>query len=217
MIISLLNQKGGVGKTTLSINIASALAMGGNKVLLIDGDPQGSALDWAATRKEKPIINVVGISKNTIHKELPMLSESYDHVVIDGPPRVYDVARSAIVASDLVIIPIQPSPYDVWASQEIVDLIKEVNSTISEYKTIEATFLLNRVIKNTAIGRDALETLEAFSFPVMKSQIHQRVIFAETASKGSSVVEDDPDSIGGKEIIAVTKEILSFQKMKKVA
>lgn len=211
MIISLLNQKGGVGKTTLSTHIASTLALSGKRVLLIDGDVQGSALDWAASRKADPIFNVVGISKNTIHKEVPTLAEGYDYVIIDGPPRVYDVAKSAIAASDLILIPVQPSPYDVWAAKEVVDLINEVRDTINNYrgyKKIESAFLINRVIQNSVIGRDVEEALSQYKFPVLKNYIHQRVSYAETASLGTSVVEQDPESTAGKEITSMVKEIL---------
>lgn len=211
MIISLLNQKGGVGKTTLSTHIASTLALSGKRVLLIDGDVQGSALDWAASRKDDPIFNVVGISKNTIHKEVPTLAEGYDYVIIDGPPRVYDVAKSAIAASDLILIPVQPSPYDVWAAKEVVDLINEVRDTINNYrgyKKIESAFLVNRVIPNSVIGRDVEEALSQYEFPVLKNYIHQRVSYAETAALGTSVVEQDPESSAGKEITNVVKEIL---------
>lgn len=116
MIISILNQKGGVGKTTLSIHISSTLALAGKKVLLIDADVQRSALDWASSRNSDPIFSVVGISTNTIHKEIQLLKQNYDFIIIDGPPRVYDVVRSAIAASDVIIIPVQPSPYDVWSA-----------------------------------------------------------------------------------------------------
>ncbi len=211
MIISLLNQKGGVGKTTLSTHIASTLALSGKRVLLIDGDIQGSALDWAASRKADPIFNVVGISKNTIHKEIPTLSEGYDYVIIDGPPRIYDVAKSAIAASDLILIPVQPSPYDVWAAKEVVDLINEVRDTINNYrgyKKIESAFLINRVIPNSVIGRDVEEALSQYEFPVLKNYIHQRVAYAETAASGTSVIEQDPESSAGKEITNVVKEIL---------
>lgn len=211
MIISLLNQKGGVGKTTLSIHIASTLALSGKRVLLIDGDVQGSALDWAASRKEDPIFNVVGISKNTIHKEVPTLAKGYDYVIIDGPPRVYDVAKSAIAASDLTLIPVQPSPYDVWAAKEVVDLINEVRETINSYrsyKKIDSSFIVNRVIPNSVIGRDVEDALSQYKFPTLKNYIHQRVAYAETAALGTSVVEQDPESNAGKEITNVVKEII---------
>ena len=211
MIISLLNQKGGVGKTTLSTHIASTLALGGKRVLLIDGDVQGSALDWAASRKADTLFNVVGIAKNTIHKEIPSLAKGYDYVIIDGPPRVYDVAKSAIAASDLVLIPVQPSPYDVWAAKEVVDLVNEVKDTINSYrgyKKIEAAFLINRVIPNTVISRDVKDALVQYNISVLDNYVHQRVSYAETAAIGTSVVEQDPESSAGKEITTLVKEII---------
>src|SRR5262249_22946686 len=150
-VISVLNQKGGAGKTTLSIHIATALARRGEKVILIDADQQGSALDWSVARDGEPPFPVAGLPKASIHKDLPRLVSGYDTVLIDGPPRVYDVARSAIMASDLVLIPVQPSPYDVWAAKEIVDLLQEA----SVYKgKLKSAFVINRKIVNTAIGRD---------------------------------------------------------------
>ena len=94
---------------------------------MLDADPQGSALDWAAARHGDPLFPVVGLPKASIHKELPALAGNYELVIIDGPPRVYDVARSAIMASDLVLVPVQPSPYDVWAAKEIIDLMNEAS------------------------------------------------------------------------------------------
>ncbi len=112
-VIAILNQKGGVGKTTLAVHIATALARKKRSVLLLDANPQGSALDWAAARHGEKLFPVIGLPKSSIHKELPAVAANFDVVLIDGPPRVYDVARSAIMASDLVLVPVQPSPYDV--------------------------------------------------------------------------------------------------------
>src|SRR6516164_9416857 len=151
MIVSFLNQKGGVGKTTLAIHVADALARRNKRVLLVDADPQGSALDWAAARRGESLFPVAGLPRASIHKELPTLAHGYDVVIIDGPPRVYDVARSAIMASDLVLVPVQPSPYDVWASAEIVQLVREAQQFKEKLK---CAFVINRKIANTAIGRD---------------------------------------------------------------
>src|SRR4051812_7302211 len=203
-VISVLNQKGGVGKTTLTVHIAAALARQGKKVLLIDADPQGSALDWAAARQGDPLFPVAGLPKASIHKELPALAAGYSTVLIDGPPRVYDVARSAIMASDLVLIPVQPSPYDVWAAKEIVDLLHEA----SVYKGgIQSAFVINRKIVNTAIGRDVAEALAEYPVRVLKSAVCQRVIFAESATQGLTVYEMSPGNPAGKEIDALAKEV----------
>jgi len=217
MIISVLNQKGGVGKTTLSIHIASTLALGGKSVLLIDADVQRSAMDWAASREIEPIFNVVGISTNHIHKEVRLLEAKYDFIVIDGPPRVYDVAKSAIAASDIVLIPLQPSPYDVWSAKEVVDLIGEVKETLSMYKTLKAAFVINRKIQNTVIGRDVEEALQPYNIPVLKTHLYQRVIYAETAARGTSAIEEDPDSLAGKEIKELVEELIRYAKSSKAA
>ena len=209
MIIGFLNQKGGVGKTTLAVNVADAMARQNKRVLLVDADPQGSALDWAAARRGDPMFAVAGLPRASIHKELPALAKGYDVVIIDGPPRVYDVARSAIMASDLVLIPVQPSPYDVWAAKEIVDLIHEARV----YKPgLKAAFPINRKIVNTALGRDVAEALSDYPIPVFTTAICQRVVLAESAAQGQTVLETSGDSAAADEIRQLVTEIKEFMK-----
>jgi chromosome partitioning protein len=205
MIISIQNQKGGVGKTTLAVHISHALALRDEPTLLLDADPQGSARDWAAARKSQPPFSVVGLDRPTIHRDLPAIAKNYAHVVIDGPPRVTDLARSAIAAADLVLIPVQPSPYDVWAAQEVINLIKEA-SVFKE--SLKSVFVINRKIVNTAIGRDVAEALSGYGVPVLRSQICQRVSFAESAASGQTVMEIDPNGQAAQEIIVLVNELL---------
>lgn len=209
MIISIQNQKGGVGKTTLAIHLSHAFALTGARVLLVDADPQGSARDWAAARSDADPLpfTVIGLDRPTLHRDLPAISGDYQHIVIDGPPRVSDLARSCILAADLVLIPVQPSPYDVWAAQEVVDLIKEA----SVFKEIQkAAFVINRKSGNTAIGRDVGEALTNFGLPVLKATLGQRIAFADSAASGKTVLETDPKSTAAKEVKALLAEVLIF-------
>lgn len=210
MIISLLNQKGGVGKTTLAVHLAMGLAQKGVRILLVDADPQGSALSWSANREGESPFLVVGIPKPTLHKEVPKLAKNYDHIIIDGAPRVYDVARSAALASDVILIPVQPSPYDVWATEEIIKIIQDVRSFKDNLKTF---FVINRKIHNTIIGREVTEALSGFDIPVMKSHICQRIGFAESAGEGKTVMEWEPEGSGAiEEVRALIKELLEATK-----
>ena len=99
-----------------------------HKVLLVDADPQGSALDWSVQRETQsaPLrFPIVGLPKETIHRELVAIRPDYEWIIIDGPPRVNKIARSAIVASDFVVIPVQPSPFDIWAAEDVVSILSE--------------------------------------------------------------------------------------------
>lgn len=214
MIIAFLNQKGGVGKTTLTIHIATALALQGRRVLLVDADPQGSALDWADCRDGDPLFPVIGLPIKTLHKDIPAHAQNYDDIIIDGAPRVNELARSAIMAADMVIIPVQPSPYDVWAAKEIVELLHEASAF---KETQKSAFVINRKITNTAIGRDVSQALAEFELPVLKAAVSQRVIFAESAAQGSTALEIDPSGIAAQEIKKVVKEITNHQRKEKAA
>lgn len=208
MIIALLNQKGGVGKTTLAVHLAEVLSRLDKSVLLVDADPQGSALDWASNRPdETPRFPVIGLPKPTLHRELPAIAKNHDFVLIDGPPRVNELARAAIMASDVVLIPVQPSPFDVWAAKEIVDLLQEA-SVFKE--NIKSAFVINRKIVNTAIGRDVVEALSSYPVPVLKTSIGQRVAFAESAAQGLTVLQTDPSGPASQEIVSLASELLEL-------
>ena len=203
MIIGVLSQKGGVGKTTVALNLAAAIATSGSRVLVVDADPQGSALAWSSAREAEPLFPVVGMAKPTLHRELPNLAANYDFIVIDGAPRVNDLARSAILASNLVLIPVQPSPYDIWASSETVRLIREARQINA---ALEAAFLINRKIARSAIGRDAAAALAQFEdIPVLEVHLSQRILYAESAAKGLTVVEVAPQGEAAREFRALAK------------
>src|SRR3546814_8456320 len=124
------------------------------------------------------------LARETLHEEVPDLARRADHVVIDGPPRVTALARSAILAADLVLVPVQPSPLDVWASSEIVALVNEARL----FKPwLRAAFVVNRCVVRTLIGRElrgALAEAVAQPMPVLATAVRQRIVFAEAAATG---------------------------------
>ena len=205
-VIALLNQKGGVGKTTLSIHIAAELATNA-RVLLIDADPQGSALDWSAQRTESARFSVVGFPKPVLHREIAALSNGYDWVIIDGPPRVNELARSAIAASDLVLIPVQPSPFDVWAAKDIIDIVKEFSIP---KPNLETRFLVNRLFPNTMLGAEVKDALTSFDIQVLDSAIRNRTEYAKAARAGLTALETEPTGQAAREIRAVVDEVTAL-------
>ena len=167
-------------------------------MLLVDADPQGSALAWSSAREKEPLFPVVGMAKPSLHRDLPALARDYDFVMIDGAPRVNELGRSAILASDLVLIPVQPSPYDVWAAADTVQLIREARQL---KPALKAAFVINRKIARTAIGRDAAIALAEFDdVPVLPVMLMQRIVYAESAARGLSVIEASPSSEAAREM-----------------
>ena len=203
MIISFLNQKGGVGKTTLSVNVAGCLARQGHRVLLIDADKQGSATTWASLREDAPF-QVVSMARANMARDALKLAQDYDHTIIDGPPHAEEIARSCIVASDFVALPIEPSGLTTWASDLTVRQVKEAQ----EFKpTLKCGFVVSRKIGKTVIGRDIRNMAAEAGLPILESEIEQRVAFAEGMTMGQTIFEWADDSNAAREIEHLTKEI----------
>jgi chromosome partitioning protein len=204
-VIAVLNQKGGAGKTTIATHLARAIQLDGHDVLLVDSDPQGSARDWAAVREDQPV-TVVGIDRPTIERDLKNLAKK-DVVVIDGAPQAADLAVSAIKAADFVLIPVQPSPYDIWATADLVELVKQ-RIEITDGR-LRAAFVVSRAIKGTKIGAEISAALEGYGLPVLDTRVIQRVVYPGTAAAGSTVLDAEPNGDAAAEIRALAAEIMA--------
>ena len=206
-VIAVLNQKGGSGKTTIATHLARALQLQGSSVLLVDSDKQGSARDWSAVNESNPV-TVIGLDRPTLDRDLKNISDK-DFVVIDGSPQATDLAVSAIKAADFVLIPVQPSPYDIWATSDLVDLVKQrIEMTDNRLKS---AFVVSRAIKNTKIGSEVSEVLIEYGLPVLNAKIVQRIAYPNSAAIGKTVFETESKSSDAvAEMNALATEVKSY-------
>lgn len=207
-IVAILNQKGGSGKTTIATNLAFAIQQKNKKVLLADADPQGSVRDWNEVNEGK-LLPVVGLDRETLPKDLSAISNGYDWVFIDGAPQIAKLSIAAIKASDMVLIPVQPSPYDIWACANLVDAIK-MRQEMTNGK-LKAAFIISRSIKNTKLSREINEALEDYGLEVFNSGTTQRISYPTSAGEGKTIYQStDKEAI--KEINDIAIELQEFMK-----
>ena len=212
MVISFLNQKGGVGKTTLAVNVAAELARNEHDVLLIDADKQGSASTWASLREEADF-KVVSLARENMARDAMKLAAGHTYTVIDGPPHAESISRSCIVASDLVLLPIEPSGLSTWASDLTVRQIREAQEI--KYN-LKCGFVVSRKIGNTVIGREIRALAAEQNIPILAAEINQRVAYAESLTMGRTIFEWAPGSFAAEEIEKLTEEILAFHEQENI-
>jgi chromosome partitioning protein len=157
------------------------------KVLIVDADPQGTARDWHEEGGHKLIDLIVLDRKQTLHN-LGKMDLDYDYIFIDTPGRVSEISTTAVVISDVVLVPIQPSPYDIWAAADTLEVVKQRQEITNGIQPI-GRFVLNRCIPNTNIEKDAKEYLHKSAFPHFNTCIFQRVVYAESGAQGKTVFE----------------------------
>lgn len=202
-VITVAQHKGGAGKTTFTAQLAVALEQQGSRVITLDVDPQGSLTQWQTIRSEK-----LGRKNKIAHlqlqgwkvmRELGRLVREFDYVLIDTPPHAESETSIAIRQADLVLIPIQPSPLDIWASGPTLKLVMQEKRPL--------LIVLNRVPARANLNTVIIDRLEKMKVPVSRQLIGNRVAFSASILQGLGIVESDPRNAGAEEILNLVKEI----------
>ena len=204
-VITVAQQKGGAGKTTIAAHLAIALTAAKKKVAVVDIDPQQSLTMWYRMREERFGDAGAGVLVNHVKgwrtkNEVEKLARDHDIVLIDSPPHMETEARVAVRAADLVIVPVQPSPMDVWATRATLEMAADEKSPV--------LMVLNRVPPRANLTGEMLAEMKKLGASVARTRIGNRVVFASALSEGRAVGEVQPSGKAAKEIAALAKEIL---------
>lgn len=187
MIIAVTNLKGGVGKTTIAVNLAVCFAKRDYKVCVVDTDSeQRSSVKWSGQRDENLVPIPVFAVGEKLNKEIEALDRDYEFVIIDGTPQLSEKANRTILASDLILIPITPSGFDFWSFEHFLERYEQAKGFKEK---IHAYVLLNKFTEMRNIGKEVKEALSQFEIPVLSSTLAERVAYQETTIQGIGVVE----------------------------
>lgn len=206
MIISFVNQKGGVGKTTMAINLAASLARKNCSVVLVDADPQRSAVSWQAVENNQAF-EVVEQPYTVMKEEFEILADSCDYLLIDSPPGKSATTQDVLSISDLAILPVSPSTLDLWSLQGTLEMINESRRHNPE---LSVRFLVTKKIPGTRVARDINDELAVFGEKIMDAELSQRVAFIDAMKHGVSVMQYAPSSKAAGEVEAVCDEMLAI-------
>ena len=204
-IITFANQKGGSGKTTLSVNLAVLWSNSQYSVAVIDADNQKSLTFWLEARKKYYGEDNIGIDSysydaSTITESVKKIKRKYDFIIIDSPPSITFDTIQILQSVDRVFVPILPSPIDLMATIPFLSLVKQQRK--------KATIVLNRVMPRAKLTEAMILRLRYAGAKIARSRISSKVIFAETYSVGRGVVDINVTSDASREIINIGNEII---------
>ena len=220
MIISLVSQKGGVGKSTLAVSLAWELHARGHRALIVDTDPQGTskrAGEIAAARglQGGPTTIVLGKGLEQPH-QLPRLAPAFDHVIIDTPGHLSELTKPLLQVSEVMLIPIGQSGADVWGNEDIITVVKTAQETLNP--NLRAAVLFVRTHPKTILCRKARATLQKGTLPVFTSETTDRVSWQEALMAGQGVAQYAPKDRAAAELRALVSEVVAFgMEMQEVA
>ncbi len=209
-VITIAQHKGGAGKTTLSAQLAAALGLTDAKILIIDVDPQGSLTEWHKVRSQtlgrKNKITLFQTQGWKMMRELPRIQREFDYIIVDTPPHAESESSIAIRLADLVLMPMQPSPLDVWACAPTIKII------LQEKKPL--MLVMNRLPAKSRLNDTIMDKLNGMSVQVARSTLGNRVAFASSMMQGLGVGEFDPRGMAAAEMADLLKEIKKHKAIK---
>lgn len=210
MIISIASLKGGVGKSTISQNLAVCFANMDYRVAIVDADKNDSCQRWLDMRdieKHPPILVSGSDSPQALRKNLTLLSKDYDLIIIDGTPDASKLVSTIMLVGDLLLIPIKPSMADLWASEKFRDRYEEAVAT--KGAPIPAYLILNEYSGNMSFNQDVKAGLQDFGFPILSTTVKTRQAYKEAMADGLGVYEYT-NATAKSEMINLTKEVLEI-------
>ncbi|MGB5473493.1 MAG: ParA family partition ATPase [Gammaproteobacteria bacterium] len=184
-VIAVVGNKGGAGKTTLSVNLAAGLARQAG-IVVVDADPQGSSLQWRELADEQNSISAIAATGN-LQTQITELAREFDYVVVDCPPSVHaSQTISVLEVGDLALIPVQPSPVDLWATVHIERAIANARRTNPSLRSL---LVINQLEIRTTLSRVVREALTEISLPVARTALRRRAVYRNSALEGKSVFD----------------------------
>jgi chromosome partitioning protein len=221
-IFAVANQKGGVGKSTTSIHIASAIAELGKTVIVVDADPQSTVTQWSgkdgtgvadaedtADGLRYPVSNLAATERK-IHREIDKLAEHFDYVVVDCPPSVEDFRPSLILlVADIVVMPTSSSPTDFWSSRGFVHLVEQAQAMNDALKPV---WLLNKIEEKRKLTGHIKTAIAETGIPLLQTTVAKRECYMQAAAYGVSCFEltDKGSKAAAHEFRKVVAELLAM-------
>ncbi len=215
-IIAVTQQKGGVGKSTITMHLGAAFHEMGRKVLVVDADKQTTLVHWSSTASTKGRMpfQIVNLSETggEIHREIKKFISDYDLIIVDCPPSITEkISGIVLLAANVTVVPISSSPADYWSS---IGLIKLIQQAQIMNKALKGVFLLNKTEEKRMLTRELKRSLKELGFPLLKTQIPTRECYKQAMALGQTVLQmtDRSSKLASAEIRACTNEISALLK-----
>lgn len=210
MVISITSLKGGVGKSTLSQNLAVCFAQMGYRTAIVDADVNNSCEHWSGIRGEElPPVTVFSVTDaKALQKNIRQYEQDYEVIIIDGTPSMSRLVSTIMLIGDIILIPIRPSGLDIWATEKFLEKYEQAKTLKND---INAHFVLNMYDDRLTFSKESRDVLDELEIPLLKTSVKSRQAYVEAVVQGIGVYEYG-DRKAKSEMVQLTNEVLSLVK-----